>query len=109
MGNGVGRPQPHPLGGVVVGRIAEGFLEAPVDHVQVDANGGQQLGVAGLGAREHALADQAVEAGPDGLQVQTVCAQHSGRQAVPLGEEAQEQVLGTEVVLVAALGLLPVA
>jgi hypothetical protein len=78
-----------------------------VDRVQVDAEGGQQLGVAGLEAGKDTLGDQPVDPGQDGFRGQTVRAQHPGRRVVVLDEQAEEQVLGPEVVLVPALGLLP--
>ena len=105
-GEGLDRPQPHMLGSVVVGLPAEALLEPGHDRVQVDAQGGQQLGVAGLGPGQDALGDQPVDPGPDGLRVQTMRAQHPGRRVVVPDEQAEEQVLGAEVVLVAALGLL---
>jgi hypothetical protein len=94
------------LGRVVVRLPAEAFIEARQDRVQVDPEEGEQLGIAGLGAGQDALGDQPVEPGPDGVQVQTVRAQHPGGQVVALDEQAEEQMLGAEVVLVAALGLL---
>lgn len=47
-----------PMSGVLGGAEAEALLDAPVDRVQVDPQGGQQLGVAGLGARKHSLLDE---------------------------------------------------
>ena len=38
---------PHPLGRLPVGVLAEGCLQAGMDGVQVDAEGDQQLAVAG--------------------------------------------------------------
>jgi hypothetical protein len=70
-----------------------------MDRLQVDADAGQQLIVAGLGAREHALVDQPVDLGPGGLQVQAVGDQHPGRQVVALQQQAEQEVLGAEVVV----------
>jgi hypothetical protein len=65
--------------------FSEGFLDATVDRVQVDAEGGQQLGVAGLGAWERASRDQPVDLGPDGHKVQAMAAQQVTRGVVAVG------------------------
>jgi len=39
---------PHPLGRLPVGVLAEGCLQAGMDGVQVDAQGGQQLASLGM-------------------------------------------------------------
>src|SRR6266508_2993104 len=112
--DGMRGSQPYPLGRVVVGLPAEGLLQAALHRIEVDAEGGQQLGVAGLGAREHALGDQPVDLGPDGLKVQALGAQQAGGGVVAVAdgvvavaEQAEQQVLGPEVVVLPALGLLP--
>jgi hypothetical protein len=96
--DGAAGPQPDPLGGVVVGPSAEGLLGAPVDRIEVDADGGEQLGVGGLGTREHAPGDQPADLGADGLQVQAVGAQHGGRRVVAVHQQAEQQVLRADVV-----------
>src|SRR5262245_23347227 len=99
MGDGLVGSVPDPLGRLPVGVVAEGGLQVGMDRLQVDADGGQQLAVAGLGAWEHALGDEPVDPGPGGLQVQPVGHEHAGGQVVALQEQAEQQVLRAEVVV----------
>jgi hypothetical protein len=108
----MGGAQPSPLGGVVVGLPAEALVHATVDLIQVDAEAGQQLAVAGLGAGERAGGDHPLDLGADGLQVQAMAAQQAGRGAVAVGkgivalvQQPEQQVLGAEVLVPQALGL----
>src|SRR6266511_572099 len=72
MRNGLPGSQPHPLGRVVVGAVAEGLLEAAVHRVQVDAEGGEQLGVAGLRAWQQVLGAEVTVPQAFGLQAAEV-------------------------------------
>jgi hypothetical protein len=87
VGDGLAGSAPHSLGRLPIGLVAEALLQAGVDRLQVDPEGGQQLAVPGLGAWEHTLVDQPVDRGPDRLQVQTVGDQYPRGQVVALQEQ----------------------
>jgi hypothetical protein len=78
-----------------------------VDRLEVDAESGKQLGVAGLGPGEHAPGDQPVDLDPGGLQVEAVGGQDSGGRVVVLEEQPEEQVLGAEVLVPEPPGFHP--
>jgi len=105
VGDRLGGPVADPLGGLPVGILAEGLLEAGVDRPEVNPQAGQQLLVGGLRSGQDPLGDQPVDPGPDGCQVQAVGHQHPGGQVVALGEQAHQQVLGAEVLVAEAPGL----
>jgi hypothetical protein len=88
VGDRLGGPMPDPLGGVPVGALAEGLLEAGMDRPEVDPQAGQQLVVGGLRPGQDPLGDQPVDPGPDGVEVEAVGHQHPGGQVVVLGEQA---------------------
>jgi hypothetical protein len=98
---------PYPLGRLPIGLVAEACLQAGVDRLQVDPQGGQQLAVARLRAREDSLVDQVVDLGPDRLQVQAVGDQDPSGQVVALKEQPEQEVLGTKVVVAQPPSLHP--
>src|SRR5215204_5938354 len=95
----MGGAQPHPLGRVVVGLPAEAVLDMAVDGVEVDAQAGQQLGVAGLGAREHASGDQPVDLGLNSGQVQAMAAQQVGRAVIAVGNRKSTRLNSSHTVI----------
>ena len=63
VGGGLGGSVAHPLGRPPVGLTTEALLQAPGHRLQVDAEAGQQRGVAEVWAWEHALGDQPLDLG----------------------------------------------
>jgi hypothetical protein len=97
----------HPPGRLPHRLDAEPLLGVAPDGVQVNAQRTQQLGIAGSRCRHDPPVGQASQCRSGRQQIHPVGPQHSGSSALTLGEQPEQDVLGTEVAVAALLGLLP--
>jgi hypothetical protein len=85
---------------------AEGLLGLVSDGLQVDAHRAQQLAITGPRRRHHPLIGQTSEHGLGRRQVHAMSPQHLGGPALALGEQPEQDMLGSEVAVASLLGLL---
>jgi hypothetical protein len=100
-------PAGHPPGRLRDRPEAIRLLGVATNRVKVDAEGVEQLGVAGPGSGHHAPPCQPEQLGPGHHQLHPVGPQHLGGATVALGDHAQQDMLRPEVAVAEPLSLLP--
>jgi hypothetical protein len=84
---------------------AEGLLGVAADGAQADAQGTQQLGIAGPWHRHHPLVGKASQRCPGRGEVHPSRPQHPGGPALALDEHTEQDMLGAQGAVAAPLGL----